>query len=375
MILLRSSLLAASLLALGCSGSVELQTAGATSTSSSGTSTSSGTGGAGGGVPSASCADAKVLWSAPSQIVWMALAVAPDGSVYTYGLGGVLQKLSADGEVLWQTTLADQSAYRLAAGPGGRLLVGPSDGATTYRAYREGADGMPVELWSLDAQSVGLEPGIWGTRGAITEDGGFVISGIQGGSLSILVLDHQKTKLWTADVAATNASGWALAAADGAAVVAFTRDPGWVTRVANGGAESWKTDYEPQTVGIGDIAVAANGDVYLLGVTDFPSDVPFSVGRIVKGKTMWTTTFPSNADESLTCGVAPLADGGAMVCTGFEHGLMGIQRLSGDGAALWGPTEWFASDCGALGAVNQIAASPDGAVVMVTGFGVAKIVP
>jgi hypothetical protein len=147
-----------------------------------------------------------------------------------------------------------------------------------------------------------------------------------------------------------------------------------VARWDAAGSAVWSTAYDPGTDAVGDLAVAPTGDVYALGFTDAPTGLPFAVGRIsAGGEPMWTTAIPSNADENLTCGIAPLPDGGAMVCVAFEHGVMGIQRFSPEGAALWEPATWFAADCGAVGTVNQIAPSPDGTVVMLTSTGVAKI--
>ncbi|MFT3767583.1 MAG: hypothetical protein QM820_19180 [Minicystis sp.] len=383
---MRKPILAVLLLALGCSGSVETEP----STSSTGTG-GAGTGGAGtggtggsgaqggggaGGGPSASCAEAKVLWSRNSDVPWVALAVAPDGSVYTLALGGQIQKLAGtDGSLIAQLQAPNIGAFHIAAGPGGRLLVGPDGASPAYRVFLDN-NGMLVPGWTLDAESLGLPDGIWGTRGAVTAEGQFAFTGSVDGKLPLIVLDDSKKKVWEVAQSPADSSGWMLSAANGTGVVTFKRGPGTVTRWAAGGAVVWSTPYDPGTAGVGDIAAAPSGDVYVLGLTDFPSDFPFSLGRIsAEGKPMWMTTFPSNADESITCGVAPLPDGGAMLCTGFEHGLWGIQRLSSDGKPLWSPEGWFAADCGSFGTVMQIAGSPDGAVVMLTSTGVVKIAP
>jgi hypothetical protein len=309
-------------------------------------------------------------------VLWKALAVAPDGAVYLFAVGGLLEKLGPDGALLWQTQTTDDGAYRISAGPGGRVLIGPGQGTPAYRAYHEDSAGMPSPLWVLGVESLGMTPGIWGTRGAVTGDGQFVIAGVTGGSLSLVALGDMASPLWKAMEASAEPSGWALAAANGKDVVTFEAGPRTVTRWASGNNGVWSTVCDPQTVGVGDMAVAPGGDTYLLGVTDFPSGVPFSVSRISpQGKPLWTTTFPSNADESMSCGIAPLADGGAMVCVAFEHGLLGLQRLSAEGQPLWDPPTWFAPDCGPIGTVDQIAGSPDGAVVMLTSTGVVKIAP
>lgn len=363
---------------LGCSGSVDIEP-GTSSTGTSSSSSSSSSSGAGGAPPvSPSCAEAQLIWSQnpdPTAVFVLGLAVDPDGNSYIIDDNGLLTVLSPEGKLTSQVPVPAMGAYRLAAGPGGRLLRGPADGSPTYRASRM-VDGKLIDLWTLDAADLGYTSDAFRTRAAISGDGQFFITGVTpaNGYFVVTALDDAGEVLWQDKQPASDTLGNAVAADSATGIVTFSTPQlttGW-----DHGAAVWTTDYDPLTPGVGDMAVSPAGDTYLLGVNDAPVGLPFTVGRLSpEGAKIWKTKFPSNADESLSCGIAPLPDGGAMMCVGFEHGAMGIQRLTAGGDPAWGPTDWFAGDCGALGTVYQIAPSPDGAVVMATSAGIAKIAP
>ncbi|APR81129.1 Hypothetical protein A7982_06476 [Minicystis rosea] len=358
-------------------GGTTVTSSSSSSTSTSATSSSS-TGGIDGGVTTF-CGELAVVWSValaqPDEPVFRVMDVDPQGNVFVMSGNGVLDRIGPDGVLQQHNAIGLVNGLpRYIVAANNRVLLGPMNGSTTYRALLAPPDAAPKVLWDLDVQVVGLTPGIWGSRGIVTTLGSFGVGGISGANLVLGVLGDNGKSAWKAQDTPAQTFGWMIGA-DAAGGVMELAPPNLMRRNA-GGAAVWSIPYDPLTATVGDIVAAPSGDLYVFGVTDFPVDPVFSVGRISPaGQLLWRTPIVGGSDENFSCGLAPLADGGAVVCAAFEHGGVGLQRFSADGVPLWAPTDWVALPCAELGNPWWIDGSPDGSVVVLTENRVVKLAP